>query len=219
MAQCMYCNKKSIFLTIDKNKSCKSCSPFIQQAVTNHLRIIKESKELVEKSKNYKTRIGRIDDILDHLNYLKDYANKGYQLTGDIDANIIKYLSLKEKMINKFANITVTECLQKADLAKTLNSKLNNANKAILFLEEMKKQYDFKDSTMLGKIKEYTHLVEYKDLYEKAEKEEFKGNSKKAIDKYMDVLFFLKKDDIDDNLQSKDINMIEEKIKGLQQQV
>jgi len=44
---------------------------------------------------------------------------------------------------------------------------------------------------------------------EEAGKAEFKGNLKKALDQYQEALYFLKNDDVDDILQSKEIASIE----------
>ncbi len=49
----------------------------------------------------------------------------------------------------------------------------------------------------------------------KAEKAEFKGQKKKALDAYLDALFVIRKDSIDDSHQQKEIDAIEEKIRSL----
>jgi hypothetical protein len=50
---------------------------------------------------------------------------------------------------------------------------------------------------------------------EKAEKAEFKGQKKKALDAYLDALFLIRKDSIDDAKQQKEISQIELKIREL----
>jgi hypothetical protein len=51
--------------------------------------------------------------------------------------------------------------------------------------------------------------VHIEALMLEAEKEEFKGNTRKALDKYKDALFEIRKDRIDDDLQRSLIERIE----------
>jgi len=57
--------------------------------------------------------------------------------------------------------------------------------------------------------------VKCEDALDKAKKYEFKGNNKKALDFYYESLYFLKTDNIDDEVQKEQINEIENKIKSL----
>jgi hypothetical protein len=50
---------------------------------------------------------------------------------------------------------------------------------------------------------------------EEAKKNEFKGQKKKALDKYYEALYLLKHDDVDDSLQQDNIQFLESKIKEL----
>ena len=50
---------------------------------------------------------------------------------------------------------------------------------------------------------------------ETAEKAEFKGNTKQALDQYLEALYFLKTDDVDDQLQAAEIARISRKIAEL----
>lgn len=108
--------------------------------------------------------------------------------------------------------------MDKSRLSKTITTKVNNANKALEILKEaLTDQYvdkhKIQDSVLF--IKKYIHTEELKALELTAERFEFKGNLKKALDSYQDVLFFLKKDEIDDAQQKTDLNRIENKIEQL----
>ena len=76
MAQCIWCEKKGLFLSVDRNKLCRNCQATIYFDVQQRLRIIQDSQKLIEKSKNFKTRIGRIDTLLEHIQALKKYEEK-----------------------------------------------------------------------------------------------------------------------------------------------
>lgn len=219
MAQCSYCSKKGFFVVVDKKKACNKCSPLVTQTVNRHIEIIKESEELVKKSKKFETRIGRSDDILNQINHLRGYAEKGYPFKTDWDNYERKITNIKTQLIGEFAHLKVTEYLQKAEIAKTIGSKLTNANKALLHLADLQNLYNYENQKLDKLTKDFIHKAEYNDLLEKAEKEEFKSNTKKAIDKYQDVLFFLRRDDIDDRLQAAEIEKIESKINSLSGQL
>ncbi|WP_342537294.1 hypothetical protein [Sporosarcina sp. FSL K6-3508] len=216
MAQCNFCSKKGFFLRVSKNGLCDPCEELVAIAVNRHIEIIQESAELVDNSKVFKTRISRLDVILEHLDILdSEYIEKGVFLNIDTKdmrktMNEIKYQIFDEEAYKK-----TDEFLRKAGLAKTLNTKINNANKALLFLKELQDDYGYLNEELGIRVMKYIHDAEYQDLLLKAEREEFKENHKKAIDKYKDVLFFLAKDDIDDNLQREIIQNIERKIEDL----
>lgn len=215
MGQCMYCERKGFFLAVNKHNLCTKCAPAVDQMVKRHIQIIKESEKLVNTSKNYDTRISRCDDVIRNVEHLNEFKIKGYKINADLDVIVSTYISIKNTLIQEYAREKVKEFLQKATLAKTLNTKLSNANKAIVHLKDLNDKYGFYDESLLTLVKQFTHKAEFEDLLEKAEKEEFKGNNKKAIDKYKDILFFLKKDDIDDTLQEPLITRIEAKIREL----
>lgn len=215
MAQCMHCGKKGFFLIVDKNKLCNNCAPIVKQMIDRHLQIIDESEYLILTSKKFETKISRADVILDNIYRLKDYAQRGYRFEIDLDEYEERFIILKNRLIEEFAQNKVDGYLQKAALAKTLNSKINNANKALIHLSDMKKNYGYENEELEAEIKNFIHKAEYDDLLEKAEKEEFKGNYKKAVDRYKDILFFLRRDDIDDSLQQNEISHIEAKIEEL----
>jgi hypothetical protein len=65
---------------------------------------------------------------------------------------------------------------------------------------------EIKDPTQLNnlenRIKAYTHKIQIKSFLDEADKAEFIGNMKKALDQYQEGLYFLKKDNIDDTQKS-----------------
>jgi hypothetical protein len=65
---------------------------------------------------------------------------------------------------------------------------------------------EIKDPTQLNnlenRIKAYTHKIQIKSFLDEADKAEFIGNMKKALDQYQEGLYFLKKDNINDTQKS-----------------
>ena len=100
MGQCKYCGKKGFFLSIDKDGLCRNCAPVLLLQVQQSIRVIKESEEIINKSKNMDTRISRCDTILIHLKRLIELERKG------IPTLNIPPSKLFEQVINKKNKIT-----------------------------------------------------------------------------------------------------------------
>lgn len=164
--------------------------------------------------------MSRIEVIIENLKVLEnEYISKGVLVPIDLQKQYNNIENARIDVLKEESERKVEEFLDKAHLAKTLASKINNANKALLFLKELNENYGYVDKDLSLQVIKYIHQSEFDDLILKAEKEEFKGNIKKAIDKYKDVLFFLRKDEIDDNLQGKEIKDIELKLELLTKQL
>lgn len=216
MAQCRYCNRKGLFMRVSNVGLCSKCESPVLLAIKRHMDVIEQSAEIVDNSKKFETKMSRLDVIIQNYETLKqEYHSKGIVVVTDIDGTIAEFLKMKIEIIDEEAYAKTQDLLHKATLAKTLNSKINNANKAIVFLKELEDTYGYSNKELTIQVFQFIHQVEFEDLLLKAEKEEFKGNTKKAIDKYQDLLFFLKKDHIDDHYQEDEIKEIEDKISEL----
>gem|GEM_PF-6975939 len=96
-------------------------------------------------------------------------------------------------------------------MSTTLQTKINPLSK-VLF-----KVQDYKNKTLKPnildpleqKITQEIHKIQVNSFINEAKKAEFKGNIKKALDKYYEALYFLKTDKIDDAKQQETILAIE----------
>jgi hypothetical protein len=77
MGQCKYCGKNGFFLSVDKDGLCRNCAPALLLRVQQSIRIIIESEDIINRSKNIDTRISRCDIILEHLKGLIEIEIKG----------------------------------------------------------------------------------------------------------------------------------------------
>jgi|GEM_PF-1710381 hypothetical protein len=77
MGQCKYCGKKGFFVSIDKDGLCRNCAPILLMQVQQSIRVIKESEDIINRSKNVDIRISRCDTILIHLKRLIELEQKG----------------------------------------------------------------------------------------------------------------------------------------------
>jgi hypothetical protein len=217
MAQCLYCRKKGLLLRVDKNTGlCDWCNHTVFISINNIQRVLNESLELIKTSKNFKTRISRIDVAIDNCNTLLiEYWSKGLRLFDDPNQLINELQLARAEIIEDEIINRVENYLEKANSTKTVRSKITNAEKALYDLHLFKKEYDYSNLEMEQTIKTFIHNVQFDEFILNAEKNEFKGNTKKAIDQYQEALFFLKKDGIPDEEQSGIIKELENKINSL----
>lgn len=218
VAQCKYCGKKGLFLRVNNIGLCDRCNGPVMMSIQSIVRVIDESIDLIETSKNFKTRLSRIDvTIKNHQTLYTEYWCRGIQIFNKNPLLAINELNHKRKLIieDEIYNL-VEKHLDKAKRAATLNTKLSNGHKALDELLKFKQEFDYEDKVLESKIHVFLHKTQYDELVLKAEKEEFKGNSKKAIDQYQEALFFLKNDGIPDNEQAELIAELESRISRLQ---
>lgn len=218
MARCNYCGKKGIFLTVSKRGLCKGCEPIVLSAINRHIDIIDESINIIVNTENFKTRINRINTVRENLDILdEEYLSKGVDIGNFRIDDMRNYL---ERMFNtaieEEALKQVQKHMDKASLVKTATAKINNANKALLVLKEFYDDYGYIHHNKTEEINFFIYESQLNDYVQKAEKEEFKGNNKKALDAYLDALFFVENEHISNrqgtiqNLNNK-INEIREK--------
>ena len=116
----------------------------------------------------------------------------------------------------------VRKILARAELRTTPRTKITEASKAILKIQDVRKEYGL-NFPVLGELetnaRRFMHQVELQGFLTEAEKAEFKGNRKKALDQYQEALFFLQRDDIDDRLQKNQIGDVEAKVRELSEEV
>ncbi len=222
MAQCKWCDRSGWLLKLSERGLCKSCDYMVGMEVSQLARIINESMEIVDKSKNLETRMARLDLVGNYCKELAKYHQKGIKT---IDPSPIEFAraatELKDKIIQEHCSNIIHEATQKVTVATTPKSKINLLSKARMQLRELKNHaendhfIDVFDKTLSRMIQE----VQLDEFMEKAQKAAFKGNKKKALDWYYEALYFLRHDDIDDSKQKSEISTIEQKIKELDGEV
>jgi len=177
--------------------------------------IIRQSIDIANSSKNYSTKKSRIDvAIKTAQDLVLDYPHRQdcRMLLDDLEKVRVEIYTncVKEKII-KYTD--------KSNTSTNAATKINYATKALAEIEEGLRDH-YVDNGAMESIKKqlenYIHQVQGNDLKQKAERLEFKGNHAKAADAYMDVLFFLQHDNIDDKLQADEITTLQEKVEALQ---
>lgn len=179
--------------------------------VSSKLRVILESIDILTKSKNIETMRSRYEvatNLLEEL--LAQYPHRldWHELSQNLQRDW-------KRCLQAVPSASIEKCIEKAKVAKTVSTKVNNLGKALLELKDAQNSgnYDAKWlQAQRTQIEELIHDTELGKLLEIAEKFEFKEDFKKALSAYQDVLFFLKKDNIDDSEQEELITDIEQKI-------
>lgn len=218
MGQCKMCGRKGLFLSITANGLCKYCDTVVTMDVMNRGRVINDCMSLVAESKNMKTRLSRCDILLEHAQALQKYEHKGIPTISPSPSQLLsQYASMRDQIVLEGIKAEVEKALAKAEIATTPRTSINEANKALLKIQEGKQE--LRDQAKLdqleARVRRFTHETQLNAYLEEARKAEFKGQKKKALDQYQEALYFLRSDEIDDSLQAEKIGEIEAKISEL----
>lgn len=218
MAKCKWCSRSGFFLSVNANGVCNNCSTIISLDVNQKLRIVKESLDIIQKSKNIDTVISRYDLAMENIESLIQYENKGISVTSTPPSKNLSLLKkdreaiIIEKIKEEYRNV-----LSKVEVATTSKAKITQLSKFLLRVREIKVKLGASSAldsleTELSNLINQGQLNEYLD---EAKKAEFKGNKKKALDSYYEALYFIRNDNINDKAQRRIIDEIEGKIREL----
>lgn len=197
MGQCRYCGRSGWLLTVDSVGLCAHCRPAYTLAVSERTRVIEESQSLVLASAKLDTRLSRCDVIMDQARGLLDYEQHGVSTIEPPPLELIRSMTaLKDRLILEAMQAAVLDAQRKADVAQGAKAKTTALRKTLLTVRE----YAAKTSSpeVLSTIEQDLELrlrqIQLNGYLDEAQKAEFKGNKKKALDQYYEALYFLKHD-------------------------
>ena len=215
MAKCKWCDRSGWFLRLNSVGLCNNCSPLVNFDVQQRLRILNDSINIVNESKNLDTRLSRLDLLLEHANSLYRYEQRGIPIVEPLPSAILEqFRGRKDQIILETLRTITEEAEKKSATVITASSKVSSLTKALLKIREYKDKMDNKKSLIAleKKVTDMIHKIQLQGYLDQAEKAEFKGQNKKALDQYYEALYFLKHDDVDDSLQQDMISHIKDKI-------
>lgn len=129
-------NKKiSNKLVLDQNNmniqpAMKLSIDYSNASLVNELRIIHESTNLIDNSKNIDTVISRLEFIPEHISYLKQLEQLGlYNTIPTANDYYTEYVVLKDKKIQQAIVRCYKQVLDDASELKTEKARLNRENK------------------------------------------------------------------------------------------
>jgi len=219
VGQCRYCGKSGLFLSVGSDGLCAGCRPVVALDVSQRVRIVNESWKIAQQSKSLSTSLSRCDLAIQHLQHIRDtYERRGIMpMTPTAEEEIAKFVWARDECVVEDVKMKVAKAKRKADVATTATARLNAYSQTLLAITEGKPE--MLDSSRLEpyevEVKRLMHTAQLSGYVEAAEKAEFKGNAKKALDQYQEALYFLKTDDVDDQLQAAEIARISTKIAEL----
>jgi len=219
MAACKWCGKSGWLLRVSTNGMCNVCESVHVPVVMRKWQILQESEQLVKAGKTLKTRLGRCDDIIRIAGELIPYEQKGITTTLPPPSKFRSaYIEERQEIVTDHIKSEVQKILTKAELRATPRTTISEATKAVLKIDEARNEHGVDNSTLDDlehMIRRFIHTTELNGYLAEAEKAEFKGNARRALDQYQEALFFLRNDEIEDQLQSDRIGEIEQKIRKL----
>lgn len=156
MSKCLNCGKKGMFLKTSKRSLCNRCEHTVVPYVKRDLEILDDSIRLINESKNFDTRMGRIGTAVDVCNRLKEYWDKGIQFFKPNPYFTIEKLEEERpKIIDEEIKKRVRKHLNKADTMKTNKAKYNNANKGLDELSIFEREYNYMNKELKNEVENY----------------------------------------------------------------
>ncbi len=217
MAQCRWCDKRGLFLSVDRNGLCRDCQPMIIE-IQGRARVLENSMKLAREGKTFDTRLSRCDLTIEHAEYLVKFERKEVPTVSPSPSAILtEYRALRTQFILEEANKIAENALEKASVASSPKVKERALTAGVLKLLEIARTLEDSSRVTLleQQLRRKIHQVTLEGYLESARKAEFKGNVKKAIDQYQEALFFIQNDDVDDTEQYAEIREIKDKLKQL----
>lgn len=218
MAKCKWCDRSGLFFSVNSQGLCNNCSPSLNMDIKNHVRAVLDLAKEIEDPRYVKyldTSIYRLGMLIENVQYLMRYEEKGISTIEPSPSKILKdYAIKKDKIIKNGLICYWEEAKKKSETGLTLASKINPLSKILLQINEyMDKVNDKKVLISLEKdVKSIIQNTQLNIYLEQAKKAEFKKQKKKALDQYYEALYFLRHDDIDDTSQKDVFFEIEKKI-------
>lgn len=218
LGTCRLCNNSGWLLSVNSEELCADCEDVWAQDVEQNSRILSESLDIIDRSQNFKTRLSRAETAIHCCKRLQKYESRGIATIGTPPSEAIRRIKeAKQGIIENYVTDELLKARTKSHNAVTASGKVSPYSKVIDKIGEF--YGELSDVSNLEELERETRVemdqARLAAELEKAEKAEFKGQKKKAIDAYMDALFVIRKDSIDDAQQSDQIHEIKEKIRGL----
>ncbi len=219
MAKCKFCGRGGLFLSLSQNGLCNNCESAVSLEVNSKIRVIQESIELVKNSKKLDTRLSRADVVIKLTSEIVDkFESKGIVMMDPPAGEVLQlYEEGRDEIIKDSLDGEYKTASAKSEVGTTAKAKINPLSKVLLkiqqYKDELAKQGYLDD--LEKKINGDIHATQLYFFLDDAKKAEFKGNKKKALDKYLEALYFIKTDKIDDIKQQDTIVNIENKIRAL----
>lgn len=186
----------------------------LQREFTRRAQIVEESRVIIDKSRNEKTKLSRIDVIIDNLEEMHRLKPEDTSVSEAIAGARDWKTALRLEALNSSTN----KLLKKAETAKTASTQQKYIKEAMQLLDAAREEglASGQVERALAKLNEAYHKASVDEHLEKAKRAEFKGQRKRARDHYLDALYNLAHDNIADSKQKEQIKWLRSKITELE---
>ena len=212
---CKHCGKSGWLVRVSNNGLCKTCEFTVNSEVAERVRVINSSQDAIEKSKKLDTQLSRYDFMIDQLSELKKYEDRGISTTTPAPSELTRtFREKKDTIAVETLQSEFQRAQEKARTAATARSRTTPLTKMLLRVQDYRNQVSSPEvlSELEATVSSLIHKTQLDGLLEAAKKAEFKGQKKKALDQYLEALYFLRTDDINDSLQQDNLKAIKSKI-------
>ena len=194
MATCKVCAKSGWFLSLSEEGLCRNCKTRIALETSGRVRIINESRKLVDKSTNLGTRISRCDIIIEKTKELLKYEELGIHITNPLPSvYIADYTQKRDEIIVETLQTEFQSAAEKVALPGTLASKVGALQKVLSRAQEYAGKVVDREplDRMAREVLNLISRARLASYMEDADKAVFKGQRKKALDRYLEALYLL----------------------------
>jgi len=217
MAKCKWCDKRGLFLAIDRNGLCGNCQPHLM-VILSRARVLEDSMRLAREGKTFATRLSRCELTLEHAKFLERFERKGVPTISPAPSTIVReFRNLHGSLIEEEAASVSMKAFSKAEIATSPKAKERALASGLLKVRELATLSEGCAAVRRTEqdLRNEIHRVTLEGFLDAARKAEFKGNTKKAIDQYQEALYFLRNDDVDDSIQASELLEVEAKLQEL----
>jgi hypothetical protein len=219
MSQCKYCNDEGIFLRVNSAGLCSSCAGTVGFTIARLGQIVSESIDIANRSKVLSTRTSRLDLAIEKLEELQQYAARGIcYKPEDITAQVGNLRAFRKSLVTMAILDAARTALEQARLATTPKQRVTLLTKAAMKAQLLSKELPMPSDAqeVLTSLDREICNVTIAGHIADAEKAAFRGQKKKAVDRYQEALYALKTDRVPDDEQLEQIRDIEAKLTALQ---
>ena len=207
MAQCPNCKQKGFLLFLTENGVCLQCKVSIANEITNKFKVIIDTFEELQQSKEIKKIISGTEVILKLAGDLSNYDS--YNIVETNFSELAKKAQ-EEKEVFIINYFQTKLQLTRAKVDDSDNVKENVKHYKSLIIEAINNliHLDLRRSELeeiISQVKKEQKNFEINSYMDLGKKFELKSDTKKALDAYYEALFIIRK--LDENRNEEKMNL------------
>lgn len=219
MPQCASCKRSGILIALNRNNVCRDCAPQVGFEIQDLIRQANLCLDRASSSAKGSQAVAWMSQHIETVRKLADLNARGID-TGvrNLDKQISDALLERDRALIRMSKEAVDKAVTKVETSASAKSKATALSSAIVKIVENKNLLTKAGGldALERETRERLRQVQLDGFLEAAQKAEFMGQMKKALDQLREALYFIKTDQVDDAQQSGVIQVIQAKIDELQ---